>query len=92
MSNQTEIRVEAPNFHTVLGPSIERYPDGYMYPVTVLVRQSYVDHPKAFDAGATFKVPGYGVLVTKSDRSFVFTPTDAYRAAKGYEERIEGRW
>lgn len=88
----TEITVEAPKFQTVLGNTVDKYPKGYMYPVTVLVRQSYVDHPKAFDAGATFKVPGYGVLVTKPDRSFVFTPTDAYRAAKGYEERIEGRW
>lgn len=71
----------------------ERFPNNdFLYDLPVVLRHVYVTYKEEQRKRKVIaEVAGYGT-VEMHDRNFVFTPTDAYRAAKGYEERIEGRW
>lgn len=81
----------APNAHAILGDSAFAYPDDYMFPVQTIIRDAFVNYREAFEAGAEFTVPGYGVLTT-AGRAYTFDTTAQYRKAKDYPEQISGVW
>lgn len=87
----TAIPMTPPSMKDILGASIDSYPQNYMLPYTVLIREAFVYHRKDFLKGATFVTPGYGTLKTEG-RKYVFTPLPAYRGAKGYADEISGSW
>lgn len=63
----------------------------FMFPFQHFVRMAFTNHTEAFEAGAEFTVPGYGVLTT-SGRAYSFNTTEQYRKAKDYPETITGSW
>lgn len=87
----TTIPMSRPSAQDILGDSIHNYPDDYMFPYTVLIREAFRFHRDEFEAGATFVTPGYGTLVTKG-RDYVFTPLRGYAASKGYGDEVVGVW
>lgn len=83
--------LNAPNAKDLLGDSLFSYPDDYMFPVQTIIRDAFVNHREAFEAGAEFTAPGYGVLTT-AGRAYSFDTTEQYRKAKDYPETISGSW
>lgn len=75
----------------ILGPTVFLYPDGYMFPYTVLVREAFVSYRKQFEQGAEFTIPKYGTLTTKG-RKWTLRTTPEYAARKGYDAEMSGVW
>lgn len=85
------ITLPIPELKDVAGVAIYDYPKDFMPPVQYFIRYAFVNHTEAFEAGAEFTVPGYGVLTT-AGRAYTFDTTEQYRKAKGYPETITGSW
>lgn len=86
------INFPAPDLKAVLGPTVDNYPTGHMWPYTVLIRQAWHDYGKDLKkAPIEFTIPQYGVLTMHGRRySLVFDSN--YARTKGYPERMEGSW
>lgn len=87
-----KIPLVIPELKNVLGPELSNYPQGFMWPYTVIVREAWWNHRKAIeDTGAEFTVHKYGVLEMKG-REYTFRPSAEYAKTKDYPPEISGVW
>lgn len=84
-----KVIMQVPNMRDTLKEAIYNYPEGYMWPYTVLIREVHVKYPTNEKIVATF--PGYGIL-TKEGRKYSLSFDEKYAKVKGYPETIEGTW
>lgn len=86
-----EMPLLPPELKSFAGPMVDNFPDGYMLPYTILVREAWTKHRKACIRETLFRIPKYGTLHMRG-RDYVFTPERAYAGIKGYPEQITGSW
>lgn len=69
-----------------------QFPDDFMMPYTVLIREAMIHHGDAIKKEpVNFNFPGHGVL-TMRGRKYRFEFEPKYAARKGYDSVREGVW
>lgn len=69
-----------------------QFPDDFMMPYTILIREAFIHHEKAIKSGPVqFNFPGHGVLYLDG-RNYRFEFDAKYAARKGYEKERQGVW
>lgn len=86
------IAMTAPRLTDIADGTALQFPDDFMVPYTVLIREAWVNYEKDIKKAPTqFNYPGHGVL-TMDGRKYRFEFDPKYAARKGYDSVREGVW
>lgn len=84
-----KVTMPVPALKEVIGDQADNYPQGFMWPWPVLIREVHVRYPTSEPVEVT--MPGYGV-VTKQGREYSIVFDANYARAKDYPVEISGVW
>lgn len=86
------ITMAVPDIKTIAQGTAIQFPDDFMLPYTILIREAFIHHEKAIKSGPVqFNFPGHGVLYLDG-RNYRFEFDTKYAARKGYDSVREGTW
>jgi hypothetical protein len=96
--NPVKITEVMPHLREVVGPNIGSFPDGFDFPLPVILRHAYVASRDAHREGKPTEVtvPGYGVVnftepLWHGASDYVFEATPEYAKHLGFTRKV-GTW
>lgn len=87
----SEILLRMPSLKETVGPQVERWPDKYPWPWQTIVREAWLRYRKKCEEGATFRLPGHGVLHMQG-REYTFECEPEYAKYFNLPTEFKGVW